>query len=191
MSDGSGIADIATGGIIAREVDRAGGRTGGHSGRHEVDGAGGACADCGTVRVGGFCHHCGQSGHVHRNLTALGHDIAHGVFHFEGRIWKTLPLLFVHPGDLTRRYVHGQRTRFVSPMALFLFSVFMLFATVNRVSMPDVAGVGQGLAKARVEVSSEAVDAREQVTRLKQQRADRLASDPKTDMSKLRRKQPP
>ena len=30
---------------------------------------------------------------MHRTLGAFFHDLLHGVFHFEGRIWRTLPLL--------------------------------------------------------------------------------------------------
>lgn len=40
-------------------------------------------------------------------------------------------MLFWKPGDLTRRYVHGERAKFVSPLALFLFAVFLTFATFN------------------------------------------------------------
>ncbi len=89
------------------------------------------CANCGTERHGPYCHACGQAGHVHRNLMALVHDLAHGVFHFEGKLWHTLPLLAWRPGELTRRYVHGERAKFISPVALFLFSVFLMFAVVN------------------------------------------------------------
>jgi hypothetical protein len=92
------------------------------------------CANCGVERIGPYCHACGQVGHVHRNLMALVHDLAHGVFHFEGKIWHTLPMLAWRPGELTRRYVDGERTRFVSPMALFLFSVFLLFATASNLT---------------------------------------------------------
>lgn len=67
--------------------------------------------------------------HVHRSLASLGHDILHGVFHFEGKIWRTVPELFLRPGRLTRRYIDGERVKFVSPMALFLFTVFLMFAT--------------------------------------------------------------
>lgn len=52
----------------------------------------------------------------------------HGVLHLDGKMWRTLPLLAVKPGALTRRYIDGERARFVSPMALFLFSVFAMFA---------------------------------------------------------------
>ncbi|ODU71932.1 MAG: hypothetical protein ABT11_01920 [Novosphingobium sp. SCN 66-18] len=91
-----------------------------------------ACLNCGTTLVGSHCHACGQAAHVHRTLGAFFHDLLHGVFHFEGRIWRTLPMLAWRPGDLTRRYVAGERARFVSPLALFLFAVFLMFAVMKQ-----------------------------------------------------------
>jgi Protein of unknown function (DUF3667) len=87
-----------------------------------------SCSDCGAPLTGAYCAACGQRAHLHRSLTGLGHDILHGVFHFEGKFWRTLPELFFHPGRLTRRYIDGERTKFVSPTALFLFTVFAMFA---------------------------------------------------------------
>jgi hypothetical protein len=55
------------------------------------------------------------------------------VLHFEGKVWRTLPMLAFKPGELTRRYISGERARFVSPMALFLFSVFLTFAVFSLV----------------------------------------------------------
>lgn len=81
--------------------------------------------------MGDFCHSCGQHAHVHRTLSAFFHDLLHGVLHFEGKIWRTLPLLAWRPGDLTRRYIEGERARFVSPIALFLFAVFLMFAVIS------------------------------------------------------------
>ncbi|QCI94122.1 DUF3667 domain-containing protein [Novosphingobium sp. EMRT-2] len=91
-----------------------------------------ACLNCGTTLIGSHCHACGQAAHVHRTLGAFFHDLLHGVFHFEGRIWRTLPMLAWRPGDLTRRYVAGERARFVSPLALFLFAVFLMFAVMKQ-----------------------------------------------------------
>ncbi len=51
----------------------------------------------------------------------------HGVLHFGAKGWRTLPLLIGRPGLLTRRYIDGQRTLYVSPLALFLFTVFLMF----------------------------------------------------------------
>ena len=118
----AGVADIVTGAAIARAVEPDAGE--GHA-------ASGKCLNCGTALIGAHCHSCGQTSHVHRTLHAFGHDFLHSVLHFDGKIWRTLPMLLWKPGDLTRRYVHGERAKFVSPLALFLFTVFLTFATFN------------------------------------------------------------
>ena len=91
----------------------------------------GVCRNCGAILHGRYCSMCAQPVQLHRSLASLGHDILHGVFHLEGKIWRTLPELFFHPGRLTRRYIDGERARFISPMALFLFAVFLMFAVFS------------------------------------------------------------
>jgi len=91
------------------------------------------CRNCGALLSGRYCSNCGQSAHIHRSLLSLAHDILHGVFHFEGKVWRTIPELCLHPGRLTRRYIDGERVKFVSPMALFLFTVFVMFAVFSFV----------------------------------------------------------
>jgi Protein of unknown function (DUF3667) len=115
--------DALTGAIIGRAVEP------GHG--EGAEAARGPCLNCGAVLSGPYCNQCGQNAHVHRTLASYGHDLLHGVFHFEGKIWKTLPMLAWKPGELTRRYIHGERAKFVSPLALFLFAVFLMFAVVG------------------------------------------------------------
>jgi hypothetical protein len=91
----------------------------------------GACRNCGAPLAGAFCATCGQKAEVHRTLSAIWHDILHSVLHFDGKLWRTLPLLAFKPGDLTRRYIHGERAKFVSPMAIFLFAIFLMFAVFS------------------------------------------------------------
>jgi len=119
-SDMDALGTVATGALLARTVEP-------HSGEARLGGDG-ACLNCGAMLAGAYCSQCGQKAHVHRTLAAFGHDLLHGVFHFDGKIWRTLPLLVWKPGELTRRYVHGERAKFVSPFALFLFSVFLMVA---------------------------------------------------------------
>lgn len=106
----------------------------------------GPCRNCGTDLIGNHCHNCGQKAHLHRTIGAFMHDLLHGALHFEGRTWKTLPKLVFKPGELTRRYIDGERVRFVSPMALFLFSIFLMFAVFQfaGISAPsDLRGGAQ------------------------------------------------
>lgn len=107
------------------------------------------CLNCGTSLAGPHCHHCGQRADIHRSFGAIGHDLVHAIFHFEGKIWNTLPLLTWRPGDLTRRYIHGERARFISPLALFLFAVFLTYAVLAMVG--SGGGFSDGLNKVAAE----------------------------------------
>ena len=132
------------GGLYARAVQRETGE--GSSGKIETDESGHfveqACLNCGAKLMGRHCHICGQQAHLHRTLSAVGHDLLHGVLHLDGKLWHTLPLLTLHPGKLTRRYIDGERADFVSPMAMFLFSVFLMFAIFQAIGLttPTAAG---------------------------------------------------
>jgi hypothetical protein len=134
MDEIDAVGDVVGGALIAGQVDQAVRAVGADGHTHES-----VCLNCATPLAGPYCHACGQHGHVHRTLTAFFHDLLHSVFHFEGRLWKTLPLLVWRPGDLTRRYIDGQRARFVSPMALFLFSVFLMFAVLGSFGGMEIA----------------------------------------------------
>jgi len=130
MSILDSIGTVFEGGMFARAVEPKAGEA---DAEHDFAGA---CLNCGTERVGPYCHACGQTAHIHRSMSAFLHDLLHGALHFEGKTWHTVPLLATRPGQLTRRYIDGERARFVSPMALFLFSVFLMFAVFQ------VAGIG-------------------------------------------------
>ncbi|MGN6498546.1 MAG: DUF3667 domain-containing protein, partial [Tsuneonella sp.] len=74
------------------------------------------------------------------------HDLLHGVLHFEGKTWRTIPMLAWRPGQLTREYIDGKRARYVSPIALFLFVVFLMYAGFNALGgsgaiAPEVSGM--------------------------------------------------
>ena len=127
---------------------------------------------------------------MHRTLQAFFHDFAHGVLHFEGKIWRTLPLLVWKPGELTRRYIDGQRARFVSPIALFLFCVFLMFAVVGLTS--SSAHVSQ---ESRTDAAKELGKDQQKLAILQQQRTivtgaaasalDEKISDLKDEMTTL------
>jgi hypothetical protein len=130
MSDLEAVGDVATGAVLAGAIEP---RTGADCHRDGTN-----CLNCGAVLAGDYCHSCGQKAHVHRSLAAFFHDLLHGVFHFEGKIWNTLPMLAWKPGELTRSYIDGKRARYVSPIALFLFCVFMMFAVASATGLTKI-----------------------------------------------------
>jgi len=153
------IGDALTGAAVGRAVEpNAGEAADGHT--HETN-----CLNCGAELLGDYCHACGQHAHVHRTLTAFFHDFLHGVLHFEGKIWRTLPMLAWKPGQLTRDYIDGKRARFVSPIALFLFCVFLMFAAVS------LLGMGEMDSGARQDLGRELAKDHQKLSTLEQQRS--------------------
>ena len=112
---------LATAGLVAGAIEGEAARPHGAAQPHSQ------CANCGAALTGAFCQACGQAAHIHRSLLHLAEELLHGLLHFDAKAWRTLPLLVFRPGLLTRRYIDGQRMRYVSPLALFLFTMFLMF----------------------------------------------------------------
>ena len=148
MGEIDGVGEIVTGGLIAGAIEPA---TGG-----VVRTGSAACLNCGTLLSGAYCSACGQKARVHRSLRSFFGDMVQGLFNFEGKIWRTLPLLALRPGEMTRRYVEGERARYVSPVALYLFTVFAMFAVLNFTGTMDPGAVEEnynfGVEEERVEL---------------------------------------
>lgn len=121
-----------TAGMAAGAIEKGGSRR---------EGDGGPCANCGASVTGRFCAACGQSAHVHRTLHHMAEELVHGLLHLDSKGWRTLPMLFFRPGTLTHDYIHGKRARYVSPVAMFLFSVFLMFFAFAF--LPNPSGEGE------------------------------------------------
>ena len=179
------IGTAAEGGLFAKAVS---GKT---SSAADKDGtpiekghfAEGSCLNCGTELIGKHCHACGQKAHLHRTVGAFFHDLIHGALHLDGKIWRTLPLLVAKPGKLTRRYIDGERARFVSPMAMFLFSVFLMFAVFQAVGLttptdlPDAEAAEAIVSTAQETAEDQLSAARERAAQLPEGSPERLAAD--------------
>jgi len=134
MSDGLEIpGEVLAQAVVAQAVAK--GLTGApdaHAAHHATN-----CANCGAVLGGRYCQQCGQAAHVHRSLLHMVEELLHGIFHFETKAWRTLPLLMLRPGRLTREYIDGRRVRYVGPLPLFLFMMFAMFLVISLTSHRD------------------------------------------------------
>ncbi len=98
-----------------------------------------ACANCGqafSTPPPKFCPACGQESRVRApRLVEFLQQFGGAYFSTEGALWRTLKLLLTKPGELTVRYLAGQRKHYVLPLRLYLtISVLVL------VLMRTVAG---------------------------------------------------
>jgi Protein of unknown function (DUF3667) len=181
--DIAALGDIATGSAIARSFEP----TAGEGSKTAAV----QCANCGGALLGKHCHQCGQVGQVHRSLAAFWHDFLHSILHLDGKIWRTLPLLFLKPGELTRRYVHGERARFVSPLALFLFSVFLMFAVFGALGgpfTPDVEVADRQAAGKPASALQKIVEAQSALEALERQQKSAPTGQRKSEIESLQSK---
>lgn len=170
---GESIGAAIEGGLVSRAVEPAHGEAG------KAPPAASECANCGAMVDGHYCAQCGQKAHVHRSLAAIGHDIMHGVLHLDGKLWNTLPLLAFKPGELTRRFIAGERAKFVSPMAMFLFSVFAMFAVFQAVGISAPTDLPAEFMSGGQTDSPFQSEIRKEVTKLEKTRASLPRNDPK------------
>ncbi len=169
------IADIATGAVIGTAVETE--LSAGENGKSVVIDAQN-CLNCGAHLSTPFCPTCGQKARIHRTLGAFWHDLMHSVFHFDGKILRTLPMLAFKPGYLTRRYVHGERAKFVSPLALFLFTVFLMFAVFNSIlPSTDEFNAKVEPAKASAEFDQQRTEIQSDIKELQTKRTAALANN--------------
>ena len=174
---GDSIGTMIEGGLLGRAVEPG-------AGEAQADGHGHAegpvtCANCQTRFTGHYCPECGQQAHIHRSLAAIGHDIMHGVLHLDGKLWETLPLLAFKPGHLTRRYIAGERAKFVSPMSMFLFTVFAMFAVFQMVGVTAPTDFAGGMYDGFTDGSTFKKEIQEQITDLQKERDGLAKADPR------------
>ncbi len=144
---------LVTAGMAANALDHPAAGTNAH---------GSSCANCGAVLSGPFCGQCGQRAHLHRTIGEVFHEFLHGITHFDGKAWTTLPMLLFRPGTLTRSYIEGQRARYIAPVPLFLLVVFLMFFVLSFASFNDnVADIqldDQQVARGKQEMSKALAD---------------------------------
>lgn len=110
------------------------------------------CQNCGSKLQGKYCADCGQKDvDLRRPFFALIHDFLESSFHLDHRVWRSLGLILWAPGLLARRYLSGQRVRYVSPAQFYLLATLVFFLVLSASNMAllaltqDAAGGGVGL----------------------------------------------
>ncbi len=104
----------------------------------------GSCANCGTPFVPErrrFCPECGQETHIKPpTLGEFLQQFGGAYFSTEGALWRTLKLLLLKPGELTKQYLAGRRKHYVLPLRLYL-----TISVVALLLLRALAGTGIGV----------------------------------------------
>lgn len=90
------------------------------------------CPHCQARMKGKFCHKCGEKKFKPADLSTrkLLSEFWMRVTHIDNRLWKTLQLLFLRPGDLTQAYCNGVRKAYLKPIQLFFIANVLYFLSL-------------------------------------------------------------
>jgi len=87
------------------------------------------CLNCGTVIAGKHCTQCGQASDVHvLSMKEVAGDVTHSLLHLDSRVWRTVRLLALRPGELTREFIAGRHQQYIPPFRLYLAVSILFFA---------------------------------------------------------------
>jgi hypothetical protein len=128
-----------------------------------------ACTNCGSAIVDVFCGTCGERQPDHHDLTVshFFHDVLHEMLHFDSKIFRTLRLLIVKPGELTAEYFAGRKTRYIAPLRLFLtlFALqFFAFTVYKPVALYSIGAMTKMSHNAQFETMMKDIAAAEHTT---------------------------
>lgn len=97
------------------------------------------CKNCDTQVERDFCPQCGQKDiELERPLSELLGEVLHETFDVDGRAFRTLRDLFLHPGVLTNEFLAGRRQLYTPPFRLYLVTSVVFFVVTAWVA-------GQGI----------------------------------------------
>lgn len=95
------------------------------------------CLNCGTIVQGRYCHVCGQENVVPKET--FWHMVTHffyDITHFDSSFFRTVWLLIVRPGFLSKEYMLGRRARYLHPIRMYVFTsafFFLLFFSFFKI----------------------------------------------------------
>ncbi|WP_245478852.1 DUF3667 domain-containing protein [Rubrivivax rivuli] len=106
----------------------------------------GHCRNCGHALpdpAPPFCPQCGQETRVRApRIGEFAQQFGGAYFSTEGALWRTLKLLLLKPGELTRLYLAGRRKHYVLPLRLYLTISLLVLLALRLVAQASLEAPG-------------------------------------------------
>ncbi len=114
-------------------------------GRYELRFRGVECLNCGHPldMSDKYCPNCSQANSIKKlTLKDFFNEFMSSLFNYDSKLFKTLSILLLRPGNITRDYINGKRVTYTNPFRFLLslaFIYFLMFTFDNQFSDLDKA----------------------------------------------------
>lgn len=88
------------------------------------------CPNCETSYINSFsfCPNCGQANkNLSLNFKYFVSEFLSGMFNLDSKIYRTLKLLFLEPGKLSKEFIAGKRNSYIPPVRMYLIGSLIYF----------------------------------------------------------------
>lgn len=103
------------------------------------------CLNCRTPVTGKYCLNCGQDAGVHvLSMREVAGDVTHSLLHLDSRVWQTIKLLVLKPGELAREFIAGRHQSYLPPFRLYLGVSILFFALSALLPDSDLVNLDGG-----------------------------------------------
>lgn len=87
------------------------------------------CKSCQNAFSGRYCNRCGERVTVpgDKSVTTILMDIIQGFTFLDSKVLRTLKLMFLRTGELTRNFMDGIRVPFLKPISVFFLANLLYF----------------------------------------------------------------
>ena len=94
-----------------------------------------ACVSCGAALWGEYCSQCGERVVTADDLRVRRFvaDAVHGAFDLDSRLWRSVRMLLLRPGELTAEHMRGRRRPYLGPLQLFLLGNLLFFTMISTI----------------------------------------------------------
>lgn len=98
----------------------------------DTRGGGIKCNNCSAPLTGPFCHICGQrDDDLRRPIWTFFRELFDAIFDTDSKIIKTILMLVLVPGGLSRAFMEGKRARYLPPFRLYIVLLFVFFSVLS------------------------------------------------------------
>jgi hypothetical protein len=116
------------------------------------------CLNCGQKVHTRYCSHCGQENkEPYETFWGLLFHFVEDIFHYDGKLFSTIRILFTKPGYLSAEYLSGKRTTYLHPIRFYLFTSAFFFICLFYVFHPLESYFEKPVANAKKELSVPAI----------------------------------
>ncbi|QHT66790.1 DUF3667 domain-containing protein [Rhodocytophaga rosea] len=87
------------------------------------------CKSCGNIFAGKYCNSCGEKRIEPADLSIWHYvsSIFQALTSTDHKLWRTLKVILMSPGTLSRYYMEGRRIQYLTPVSIFFLANLIYF----------------------------------------------------------------